>query len=398
MRVVIFSADIGAGHDLPARVLRDALLVRDPGAHVVVLDTMACGGAVAQVVVRSGLETVLRRLPLLYDLEYWLIASFPPTRTLMGALSTRATRRRLLDAVAEHRADVVVCTYPGANHVLSAARASGRLAVPVISAITDLAALRYWAHPGTDLHLVTHPESAAEVRAIAGPTARVEHVRGLTAPAFEHPADCSGTRAWLGLPAAAPVVVVSGGGWGVGDLQGATSAALAAGPEVRVVALCGSSEESRTAHERAFAAEPRAQALGFTDRMADVLAVADVLIHATAGLTVLEALVRGTRVISYGWGHGHVRLNNRAYRAFGLADVIEDPAALVGAVRRALAAPATPQEGYARLPAAAHAVAAEVTRGPSVTAPSRRHRRRPLSRRVAPTRSGASRRRRPARP
>ena len=40
-----------------------------------------------------------------------------------------------------------------------------------------------WAHPGIDLHLVTHPESAAEVRAIAGPGTRIEAVHGLTDPA-----------------------------------------------------------------------------------------------------------------------------------------------------------------------------------------------------------------------
>ena len=50
--------------------------------------------------------------------------------------------------------------------------------MPVVSAITDLAALRYWAHPGVDLHLITHPESDAEVRAIA--------------PASAHRAACAG--------------------------------------------------------------------------------------------------------------------------------------------------------------------------------------------------------------
>ena len=37
------------------------------------------------------------------------------------------------------------------------------------SSITDLAGLHFWAHPGIDLHFVTHPESIEEVERIAGP-------------------------------------------------------------------------------------------------------------------------------------------------------------------------------------------------------------------------------------
>ena len=61
--------------------------------------------------------------------------------------------------------------------------------------------------------------------------------------------------------------------------------------------------------------------MGFTDRMGDVLAAADALIHSSAGLTVLEAIIRGCPVISYGFGYGHVRESNAALERFGLAQV-----------------------------------------------------------------------------
>jgi processive 1,2-diacylglycerol beta-glucosyltransferase len=358
MRVVIFSADIGEGHDLPARALRDGILQRRPDADVLILDTLACAGPIARFVIRNGAELVMGRLPWLFDLQYWLIARFPPTRALMRRLSTLASGGGLLRAVAAHRADVVVCTYPGANEILSTARRAGRLRVPVVSAITDLAGLMYWAHPGTDLHLVIHPESAAEIREIAGVDARAEHVRGLTSAQYERPGDGAAARAWLQLPPSRPVVVVSGGGWGVGDLRGAVRAALAAGPDVEVIALCGRNAAVRSALEGAFAGVARVRVMGFTDRMGDVLAAADVLVHSTAGLTVMEALVRGARVISYGWGVGHLRLNNEAYRRFGLADVAGDARALTPAIRRALGAPREPDDGYGGLPAAADLILA----------------------------------------
>ena len=358
MRVLIFTADIGEGHDLPARMLRDAIAARRPDAEIVILDSIETSGPVARAILRNGAEFLLGRLPWLFDLQYWLVARFPPTRRLGRRLAIALGLRKLLEAVARHRPDVIVATYPGANEVLSHARQTGRLDVPVASAITDLAALGYWAHPGCDLHLVIHPESEAEIRAIAGAGARIEAVRGLTTPGFDVPVDPAQARAALGLPADGRVVVVSGGGWAVGDLRGAVTAALAAAPDVHAVALCGRNDAVRRSLERAFAGDRRVTVMGFTDRMSDVLAAADVLVHSTAGLTVLEALIRGARVISYGWGVAHIRINNRAYAGFGLADVVADPRALTPAIRRALASPRRPDLSYGQRPHAADRVLA----------------------------------------
>jgi UDP-N-acetylglucosamine:LPS N-acetylglucosamine transferase len=368
LRVLIFSADIGEGHDLPARVIRDALLARRPDAEVTILDALDSAGPGARFVVRNGAEFLLGRLPWLFDAEYWLLTRFPPTRWLGRRLADLLGRKGLLRTIAELRPDVVVSTYPGATDVLGGTRRRGELAVPLIAVITDLSALQYWAHPGCDAHLVIHPESAEEVRKIAGPDAVVEHVRGLTSPVFERELDPAGARAALELPARAPIVVVSGGGWGIGDLRGAVSAALMTAPGVHVVVLCGRNARVQASLEGAFAGEPRVRVMGFTDRMGDVLSAADVLVHSTAGLTVFEALVCGVRVISYGWGVGHIRNNNRAYRRFGLADVVEGAGELPGAIARDLASPRRPDAAYARLPAAADRILAFAAAGAGLEA------------------------------
>ncbi len=68
--------------------------------------------------------------------------------------------------------------------------------------------------------------------------------------------------------------------------------------------------------------------MGFTNRMSDMLAAANVLIHSSAGLTVLEAIIRGCPVISYGFGYGHVRVSNQALERFKLAQVARTEAEL----------------------------------------------------------------------
>ncbi len=57
---------------------------------------------------------------------------------------------------------------------------------------------------------------------------------------------------------------------------------------------------------------------GFTERMPEILAAADTLVHSTGGVTCLEAKATGTPVVSYGLPVGHARLNTRAMADLGL--------------------------------------------------------------------------------
>ena len=87
------------------------------------------------------------------------------------------------------------------------------------------------------------------------------------------------------------------------------------------------------------------------------MAAANVLVHSTAGLTMLEAQLCGTHAVSYGWGHGHIRINNRAYERFGLAHVAATPGELAQLLPRLLREDRPrPAVSYAALPAAADVV------------------------------------------
>ncbi len=103
--------------------------------------------------------------------------------------------------------------------------------------------------------------------------------------------------------------------------------------------------------------------MGFTDRMGDVLAASDALIHSSAGLTVLEAIIRGCPVISYGFGYGHVRASNQALERFGLAQVARSERELAPALERALAHRPEPDPSFARRPSTASLILSNERRG-----------------------------------
>jgi processive 1,2-diacylglycerol beta-glucosyltransferase len=353
-RVLILTADIGAGHDLPAELLADGLRAAEPGVAVSIEDGLTAMGRIAERLGRDGAETILRRAWWVFEVQYWLIQTFAPTRRLGGWLLEKVGGPGLLRLIARTRPDVIVSTYPGTTDVLGRLRQRGTVAVPCAAAVTDLAALRFWSHPGMDVHLIIHAESRAEVETIAGRGADIRHIRGFSRPEFDDPPTRAAARAALGLPPDGPIVVVSGGGWGVGDLERATRVVLDCG--ALAVCLCGTHDALRERLEHDFAGDPRVRVEGFTTRMCEWLSAADALVHSTAGLTMLEAELCGTWAISYGWGVGHIRVNNAAYRRFGLAAVARDPAELAEAVRTALSAPRPRPEGVDGWPSAADVV------------------------------------------
>ena len=158
------------------------------------------------------------------------------------------------------------------------------------------------------------------------------------------------------------MIAVSGGGWGVGDVAGAVQAALAVAEDAEVLCLCGRNEALRGHVSERFAGDPRVRVMGFTNRMGDVLAAANLLIHSSAGLTVLEAIIRGCPVISYGFGYGHVRVSNHALERFKLAQVARGEAELRPAIERALAENPAPDTSFAKRPSTAALILASTRR------------------------------------
>jgi len=357
-RVLILTASVGEGHDLPARTLADQLRSESPDVDVVVEDGLVAMGRMFVLVNERAAGVVFHRFHWIWDAAFWLFVRFGPTRRVTQALIRLVGSRGVLRLVRRVDPDVVVSVYPMTTEVLGGLRRRGRLHVPVVAAITDLAMMHYWAAPGVDLHLVTHPESIEEVREVAGSATEVRAVHGLTRPEFSSACEPGDARRALDLSSDGKIVLVSGGGWGVGDLESAVDEALALEQVGLIACLCGRNERLRQRLSARYASEARVRVIGFTDHMSYWLAAGDALVHSTAGLTVLEAHVRGCPTSSFGWGRGHIRANNEAFRRWGIAEVAGSRRELVTALSSALTGRRAPGLALAALPSAASLVLA----------------------------------------
>ncbi len=321
--MLILSADVGEGHAAAARALAEQLEASEQPTEVTVIDGLAAMGPLVRPVVEDGYRVQLRFFPWTYTLVYWLLEKVMPVRVLARRLLCLAGSRPLARAIAAHDPDVVVSTYPAVTVVLARLRRTGEVRCSTVATITDLTGLFFWAQPGIDVHLVMYGESMPSVERIAG-RGSVQLVRPLISAEFLEPRCPVEARSALGLPEEGRAVVVSGGGWGVGDVAGAVGEFIKASEVSSIVCLAGRNEQLAEKLRRTFADEPRVRVYGFTDKMPEILAAADVLVHSTGGVTCLEARAAGTPVVSYGLPVGHARLNTRAMAALDLLRLAND--------------------------------------------------------------------------
>jgi UDP-N-acetylglucosamine:LPS N-acetylglucosamine transferase len=330
--VLILSADVGEGHAAAARALKQQLEATGEPVEVAIIDGLAAMGERLRSAVEDGYRTQLRVSPRSYSVYYWMLEHLAPVRSITKQVLCRLGAGALRAEILRRDPDVVVSTYPAITVVLSHLRRRRLLDVPTVATITDMTGLFFWAQRGIDMHLVMYDASIRDVERIAG-RGSVQMVRPLIAAEFLEPRERGAARAALGLSDARRVVLVSGGGWGVGDLEGAVEHLLAI-PEATVICLAGRNETARARLTERFAAAKRVRVLGFTDQMSDLLAAADVLVHSTGGMTCLEAMARDCPVVAYGLPVGHAKLNTRLMAEHEFVLLAEHPRELVEHVER----------------------------------------------------------------
>jgi UDP-N-acetylglucosamine:LPS N-acetylglucosamine transferase len=348
-RVLILSADVGEGHAAAARALARQLRAAEQPTEVTVIDGLAAMGRVLKPVVQDGYRVQLRFIPWTYTIVYGLLNHVRPVRAIATRLLCRLGSRPLARTIAEHEPDVVVSTYPAVTVVLARLRRVGEVTCPTVATITDLTGLFFWAQPGIDMHMVMYGESLSPVERIAGRDS-VRLVQPLISEEFLQERCPRQARRSLGLPEDGRMVVVSGGGWGVGDVEGAVREFIRVPEASSIVCLAGHNDQLAIKLRRTFASEPRVHVYGFTDKMPELLAAADVLVHSTGGVTCLEAMAAGTPVVSYGLPVGHARVNTRAMAALDIVRLANDTKELREYVRASFAASGPALAAAALLP------------------------------------------------
>jgi 1,2-diacylglycerol 3-beta-galactosyltransferase len=204
-------------------------------------------------------------------------------------LAIRVRRRALVRALgawlrSQPEAAAVVSVMPNFNGVMRDAIRAVRPGVPLIVVLTDLADFppRFWIEPGIDRVVVGTDEARQQALDLGLPAERVTRVSGMILnPSFYRRGGREAreaVRAEMGLEPGNFTVTLLFGGKGSPEMLPLARGLLEADLDWTVIAICG---DNPGLVERLASLEARhagrLRRLGFTDRVAELMAASDVL-------------------------------------------------------------------------------------------------------------------------
>jgi len=328
-RALLLSGSIGMGHHTLAEACADTLEAALWSTQT--LDLMQLlgrgGGGVGKAVFRSMLA-----VPGLYD-AYHFAALRTGSRLadLTDAAASRQILPRLRAVLDATSPDLVMSVFAtGASAVSQLAPRYPAMSHVVFC--TDATPHRLWAHRNVGLYLVTSSVAERAVRRFE-PEARVLVVPAPLRAAFYDPPTQLQARQNLGLPDQERCVLLMSGAWGIGPVAEAAEALGNAG--VHVLAVAGRNARLAGKLQAVARRQPRVRPLGYTNRIAELMAASDLVIS-SSGDTCTEARTVGRPLLLLDVVQGHGRDNLQHELELGDAAVTSGRPADV--VRSALAA------------------------------------------------------------
>jgi UDP-N-acetylglucosamine:LPS N-acetylglucosamine transferase len=190
---------------------------------------------------------------------------------------------------------------------------------------SDLNPHAFWVHPTTDAYLVTSRTSEAFVRRFH-PEARVVVVPAPVREQFYDAPSRADARDSLGIPDDERCALLMTGAWGLGPLVEVARTLARAG--VYTIAVAGRNTEVEQRLRAAAAEEKLIIPFGFTDRIPELMAAANVVVT-TSGDTCSEARVVGRSLVLLDVVAGHGRENLQHELELGDAVVASTDAGLL---------------------------------------------------------------------
>jgi len=341
--ILVFYIDAGGGHRAAARALEAALLARPDLPYRLRLTPLAP--------LLAPLDFTARFKGAPMEDTYNEMVRAGRTRFLVPLLrvfqfAIRLRRAAIASLIAEElrqvRPAAVLSVTPNFNAPIRDAVREALPGVPFLVLLTDYADFppHFWIEPGVDRVIVATEHAAEQAVRTGVPREQVQRVSGMPLHPRFYPrkgaADRARIRGELGFVDEDFVALLLFGGKGAPELAPLAEELLAS-PGVRVIAVCG---DNPGLYERLAGAEARARGrlvrFGFTDRVPELLAAADVLVTKPGPGSLAEALHQKVPVVvpSNGRTIPQERWNARFVADKGLGFVVRHSAEAPAVVRR----------------------------------------------------------------
>lgn len=296
-RVLILSEGFGSGHTQAGHALAAGIKKVCPGTNTKVMELGTFLNPIVAPWILSAYRVTLNTSPALVGMFYRKKYEKPVGRLTRLALH-KMFYQHASQVIQQLRPDVIICTHPIPNAVISRLRASG-LNVPLYTLITDYDAHGSWISPEVNQYLVSTSE-VKELLRQRGVDPDMIRVTGIPVhPDFWSNQDKASARRELGIKQM-PTVLVMGGGWGLLLKEELIDKLNAWRDKVQIICCMGSNEKLAEKMPACPALQhENITILGHTREISKWMDASDLLITKPGGMTCTEGLAKGIPMLFF---------------------------------------------------------------------------------------------------
>jgi processive 1,2-diacylglycerol beta-glucosyltransferase len=296
-RVLILSASVGAGHMRAAEALEKGFLESGTALEVRAVDVLQYTNVLFRRIYGRAYLDMVNSMP---EALGWLYDSLDkPWQNERRRLALdRLNTRPFVKMLRGYKPDLAVCTHFLPSEIISWLKAKGVLSFPQGIVITDFDAHAMWLCHHFEKYFVALDETRVHLERLGIPSNKIA-VTGIPIdPVFEEQKNKQEMRIKYGLDEQCVTMLVSAGGFGVGNIRNLLDALSELATPSQILVMCGRNEELRAEIETL--AETRLnnqtvtfKSFGFTRSMDELMSASDIIVGKPGGLTTCEALARG---------------------------------------------------------------------------------------------------------
>ncbi len=295
--VLILSARVGAGHIRAAQAIQKAFAESGATESVHCVDTLDYANPLFRRLYTKAYIDMVNTMPALYGFYYDEREKRAKHELLRPAFA-RLNTRPLIKLLEEHQPDITVCTHFMPAEIISWLVREKKLATRQAIVVTDFDIHVQWLCPSPAHYFVAIDEARAHLEALGVPPTAIT-VSGIPIdPVFSQPKDSGAMRDKHGLRRDAIVILISAGGFGIGQVEEVLASLLQLRHPAEIIAVCGRNEELKARVDRLAGDVPAASrvtpnVVGYTTAMDEYMTASDFVVGKPGGLTMSEALACG---------------------------------------------------------------------------------------------------------
>lgn len=308
--VLILSADFGTGHHQVSVALEKILKQKQPYWEVEICNFFECIYPLFNKSIKFGYSQMIRRFSFSYDWFYSATKEVDPDSKWQQMLN-KMGRSKLLKLISELSPRIVICTFPTPAGVVSQLKREGKIHIPLVVVITDVAVHSQWIHPKVDAYIVAADIVYSRLIDRGIPKEKI-YVTGIPIrPQFEISAPDPSVWIKYKLDPSLFTLLIMGGGEGLmPGIEKICERIVDLHLPMQVIALTGSNETLANNLEEIAKASPiPIKVLRYIENIAPIMKISNLLLSKAGGITVFEALALKLPILLYKPLPGHEMCN-----------------------------------------------------------------------------------------